>query len=149
MPESASMYVTYAENQPSFQSVGVYDSFPLTVTDRDASEQIRAVGASRGVLETLRVQPMLGRAYFRTSGMPVVAGREYTESDLDGLRPVAIVSKSLATQLWGSPAAALGQRVRPDPNAPWRDVIDVVETCGGTVRIGRPFLRTGHRAWQA
>jgi putative ABC transport system permease protein len=40
---------------------------------------------------------------------------------------VAIVSKNLAIEQWGSPAAALGQRVQPDPNGSWREVIGVVE----------------------
>ncbi len=65
--------------------------------------------------------------YFRMSGTRVIAGREYTWSDLDGLRPVAIVSRNLAIEQWGSPAAALGQRVLPDPTASWREVIGVVE----------------------
>ena len=38
-----------------------------------------------------------------------------------------MVSENLAIEQWGSPAAALGQRVRPDPNASWREVIGVVE----------------------
>ena len=63
--------------------------------------------------------------YFRTAGTRIVAGREYTWSDLEALRPVAIVSRNLAVELWGSPAAALGQRVRPDPDASWRQVIGV------------------------
>jgi ABC-type antimicrobial peptide transport system permease subunit len=33
----------------------------------------------------------------------------------------------LAIEQWGSPAAAIGQRVQPDPNASWREVIGVVE----------------------
>jgi ABC-type antimicrobial peptide transport system permease subunit len=57
----------------------------------------------------------------------VIAGREYAWEDLEGLRPVAIVSKNLAIEQWGSPAAALGQRVQPDPTASWREVIGVVE----------------------
>jgi hypothetical protein len=65
--------------------------------------------------------------YFQMSGTHVIAGREYTWDDLDQLRPVVIVSKNLAIEQWGSPAAALGQRVRPDPNASWREVIGVVE----------------------
>ena len=63
MPESASMYVTYAENNRTFESLGVYQPFPLTVNTATGSEQIRAVSTSRGVLEALRVQPMLGRAF--------------------------------------------------------------------------------------
>jgi putative ABC transport system permease protein len=54
-PESASMYVTYAENNQSFQSLGVFQLFPLTVAGENGSEQIRAVSTSRGVLEALRV----------------------------------------------------------------------------------------------
>ena len=63
MPESASMYVTYAENNRSFESLGVFQPFPLNVVGADASEQIRGVSVSSGVLETLRVQPMLGRTF--------------------------------------------------------------------------------------
>jgi len=92
--------------------------FPL-VSERDTPEASRS--------RPLRWFKYVSPDYFRTSGTPVVAGREYTWSDLDTLRPVAIVSKSLAIELWGSPAAALGQRVRPNPNAPWRDVIGVVD----------------------
>src|SRR5215510_8159271 len=63
MPESASMYVTYLENNRSFQSLGVYQGAPLTVAGADGLEQIRAVTVSRGVLEALRVPPILGRAF--------------------------------------------------------------------------------------
>ena len=63
MPESASMYVTYAENNQSFESLGVFQPFPLNVAIADTSEQIRGVAISRGVLESLRVPPMLGRAF--------------------------------------------------------------------------------------
>jgi putative ABC transport system permease protein len=63
MPESASMYVTYAENNQSFESLGVFQPSPLNVAIADSSEQIRGVAISRGVLESLRVPPMLGRAF--------------------------------------------------------------------------------------
>jgi putative ABC transport system permease protein len=63
MPESASMYVTYAENNQSFESLGVFQPFPLNVAAAEGSEQIRGVSVTRGVLETLRVPPMLGRTF--------------------------------------------------------------------------------------
>ena len=37
------------------------------------------------------------------------------------------MSTNLAIEQWGSPEAALGQRVLPDPNGSWREVIGVVE----------------------
>jgi putative ABC transport system permease protein len=88
-------------------------------SERDSSEVARN--------RQLRMFKYVSPDYFRTSGTRVIAGREYTWSDLEGLRPVAIVSKNLAIEQWGSPEAALGQRVRPDPNASWREVIGVVE----------------------
>src|SRR5688572_41089 len=89
MPESASMYVTYAENNKSFESLGVYSPFPLTVTGAQTSEQIRAVGVSRGVMETLRVPPMLGRAFtdadYRVDGAgTVILGWGYWQRRFGG-----------------------------------------------------------------
>jgi predicted permease len=89
------------------------------VSERDPSDVARR--------RPLRMFKYVSPDYFRMSGTRVIAGREYTWSDLDGLRPVAIVSRNLAIDLWGSPEAALGQRVQPDPNASWREVIGVVE----------------------
>jgi predicted permease len=63
----------------------------------------------------------------RTQGTPLVAGRDFTWSDLYDMRDVAIVSENLARELWGSPAAALGKRVREyyDKDSAWREVVGV------------------------
>jgi predicted permease len=65
---------------------------------------------------------------FRTLGTPLVAGRDFTWTDLEGIRDVAIISENLARELWGSPAAALGQRVREyyAAKAPWQEIVGVV-----------------------
>ncbi len=64
---------------------------------------------------------------FHTLGAPLVAGRDFTWTDLYGLRDVAIVSENLARELWGSPVAALGKRVREyyAPKEPWREIVGV------------------------
>ena len=64
---------------------------------------------------------------FQTLGTPLVAGRDFTWTDVHDLREVAIVSENLARELWGSPAAALGKRVREyyPPKGPWREVVGV------------------------
>ena len=49
---------------------------------------------------------------FGTQGTPLVAGRDFTWTDLHDRRQVAIVSQNLARELWGSPDAALGRRIR-------------------------------------
>jgi len=89
------------------------------ISERDSTEVQRN--------RWLRMFKYVSPGYFKTSGTHVIAGREYTWDDLDRLRLVAIVSKNVAIEQWGSPEAALGQRVRPDPNASWREVIGVVE----------------------
>jgi hypothetical protein len=45
-------------------------------------------------------------------GNRIEAGREFTWTDTYEKRPVAMVSENLARELWGSPAAAIGKRIR-------------------------------------
>ncbi|MGQ0733076.1 MAG: ABC transporter permease [Acidobacteriota bacterium] len=64
---------------------------------------------------------------FQTLGTSLVAGRDFTWTDLYDLRNVALVSENLARELWGSPAAALGKRVREyyDAQSPLREIVGV------------------------
>lgn len=65
--------------------------------------------------------------FFRTAGTRVVAGREITWDEVYGLRPVVMVSENLARELWGTPRAAVGKRLRQDAAMPWHEVIGVVQ----------------------
>src|SRR6185312_11099730 len=58
---SPSMYVTYDENNRSFQSMGVWVKGLASVTGIGQPEQVRTVGITDGVLEAFRVAPALGR----------------------------------------------------------------------------------------
>lgn len=64
---------------------------------------------------------------FHTLGTPLVAGRDFAWTDLYDMRDVAIISENLARELWGSPTAAMGKRIREyyDKRAPWREVVGV------------------------
>jgi predicted permease len=62
--------------------------------------------------------------YFQTMGTPMIAGRDFTWTDIHGPAPVAIVSEGLARELWGSPRAAIGKRIREF--TPWHEVVGVV-----------------------
>src|SRR6185369_1119547 len=57
---SPSMYLTYAENNRVFQSLGVWVSTNGTASVAEP-EPIRAIGVSDGVLQTLGVPPAAGR----------------------------------------------------------------------------------------
>jgi putative ABC transport system permease protein len=64
---------------------------------------------------------------FRTMGTHVVAGREFTWVDVDEHRPVAVVSRNLAREMWGRPEAAVGKRIREGSGSPWREIVGVVD----------------------
>jgi ABC-type antimicrobial peptide transport system permease subunit len=56
----------------------------------------------------------------------VVAGRDFTWADAFEMHPVAMVSDTLARELWGSPTAAIGKRIRPYAKGDWREVVGVL-----------------------
>ena len=73
--------------------------------------------------------------YFRTMGITLLAGRDFTEGDRTGSQLVTIVDERLAQKYWPNDSA-LGKRIRfgpPEDNEPWHTVIGVV----GAVRHQR------------
>jgi putative ABC transport system permease protein len=71
-----------------------------------------------------------GAEFFRTFGIPLVAGRAFTENDREGAPQVAIVSESVARRFWPG-EDPIGKRIH-DPAADtsdgghgWRTVIGV------------------------
>ena len=52
---------------------------------------------------------LIAPGFFKTMGTRVIAGRDFTWTDLYEKRHVAIVSENLAREWWGDPRAALGQ----------------------------------------
>ena len=90
---------------------------PLYARDRTYSES---------QIPPLRLFKIVSPGYMKTLGTPLVAGRDFTWTDIYDLRPVAMVSDGLARELWGQPAAALGKWIRPYTNGTWREVVGVV-----------------------
>jgi predicted permease len=70
---------------------------------------------------------LIAPEFFKAVGTRVIAGRDFTWTDLYEKRHVAIVSENLAREWWREPRAALGKRVRESSLAPWREVVGVVE----------------------
>ena len=80
---------------------------------------------SEGQLPPLRRFKFVAPGYFQAIGTPLVAGRDYTWSDLYDKRKYTIVSENLAREMWGSPGAALGKRIREGMKDDWREIIGV------------------------
>lgn len=49
--------------------------------------------------------------YFRTMGIPLVAGRDFDAGDDDAPEPPLIVNETFARRFWRSPTASIGKRV--------------------------------------
>jgi putative ABC transport system permease protein len=85
-----------------------------------------------------RVQP----SYFRTLGIPLLEGREFTDEDGGG-EPVVIVSRGVARRLWPD-GHAVGKRLRvgPTEREPWLRVVGVVGDVRNESLEGGPDLAT-------
>lgn len=73
--------------------------------------------------------------YFRTLGIPIVAGRDFNEWDAQDAEKVTIIDERLAGEYWPN-ESPIGKRVRfgpPEANEPWHTVVGVV----GAVRHQR------------
>jgi putative ABC transport system permease protein len=67
---SPSMYFTYAEQNRTFQHIGVWFAGSATVTGIAEPEELRSVLVSDGTLQALGVQPMLGRFLSQADQVP-------------------------------------------------------------------------------
>jgi predicted permease len=111
---------------PGVTAVGFANALPLDGQAPDWDD-IMPEGRTyaSGEMPAFRVFKYISPGYSASTGTPVVAGREYDWTDLIERRRVAMVSASLARELWGSPSAALGKRVHTLETTPWREVIGV------------------------
>ena len=111
---------------PGVSSVGLGTSIPM-----DGNLSINPVYAqdrtyTEGELAPLRHFRFVSPGYFMTLGIPLVAGRDFTWTDIYGMRPVVLVSENMAREYWGSPAGALGKRIRTSPKDDWSQIVGVV-----------------------
>jgi putative ABC transport system permease protein len=81
---------------------------------------------AEGQLPPLRRFKFVVPGFFQTMGTPLIAGRDYTWTDLYGERKYVIVSENMAREMWRTPAAAIGKRIREGMKDDWREVIGVV-----------------------
>lgn len=113
---------------PGVTSVGFATAMPMDGSDPNWNA-IFVEGKSYGAGEIppQRLFKYVSPKFFYTTGTRLVAGRELTWADVYGFRTVVMVSENLARELWSSPSAAIGKRIRQFPMGPWWEVVGVVE----------------------
>ncbi len=80
-----------------------------------------------GELPPIRRFHFVAPGFFETMGTRLMAGRDYTWTDVQAQRMVVVVSENLARELWRDPSAAIGKRIREGMKDDWREIIGVVQ----------------------
>ncbi|HTR35543.1 MAG TPA: ABC transporter permease [Bryobacteraceae bacterium] len=113
---------------PGTSAVGFASEMPMEGFDPNW-DNIFAEGKNYdpGQIPPLRFFKYVSPGFFHAAGTRLVLGRELTWAEVEGLRPVVLISENLARELWGSASAALGKRIRQYPNMPWHEVIGIVQ----------------------
>jgi len=112
---------------PGVSSVGMATAIPMDGSGNVNPFYVDGVSPPGEGPPPMRRHKWIGEGYFETLQIPLLAGRSFSWTDVHERFPGAIVSESLARAYWGSPGAALGQRVaaRPEP-VRWHEVVGVV-----------------------
>lgn len=104
--------------------------------------EVRAVGGPTADMVPVEIFTVSG-GYFETMGIPLLAGRDFDSRDPGENYKKAgsvILSQTTATQLFGSPAAAIDRQIAPDyPAGARRHVVGVV----GDARLRKAFAPSG------
>ena len=110
---------------PGVSEVSLMGSLPMTGA-------IRRIRSSRATTPTRPTRfPTLRRfitaapGTFHALGTPMLAGREFTWTDIHESRRVAVISENFAREYWGSAQAAIGKQIRANKADPWSEVIGV------------------------
>jgi predicted permease len=111
---------------PSVSAVAFASAVPLDQDSRFdnvfAEDRAYVQGAAPPVRHLVFVSP----GYFSTLGIPLIAGRDLTWSDIHNKVPVALISENFAHEYWHTPAEALGKRIRIRTTDDWSEIVGVV-----------------------
>ena len=133
------------------RNVGLSSSVTMDGANRRDPVFAEGLIGEDGNMPPVRRMKWVSPSYFTTMGIPVVAGRDYAWDDVHNRRPYAIISESLAREVYGSALNAVGRRIRASPTSPWREIIGVTgnehddgPAAGTTPIVYWPFLQENH-----
>ena len=118
---------------PGVTSAAIGSTLPLSGGQpNDQTFQIEGIPNARGGRGPHSNLMAVSPDDFRTTGIPVIRGRDFAATDRDTANIVGIVSRRLAATYWGS-KDPVGTRITPDSGHTWVTIVGVV----GDVRQGR------------
>jgi predicted permease len=113
---------------PGVKSAAFGSEMPMEGFDSDWDEIFAQDKVySEDQIAPLRLYKHVSPGFLQTTGTRIIAGRDLTWEEVYDLRPVVMISENLAREMWGTPSAAIGKRLREFKGTPWHDVIGVVQ----------------------
>jgi predicted permease len=114
------------EQLPGVTSVALSSSITMDGNNSNDPIFVEERPSPEGQIPPLRRFKWISPGFFKTMGTPLVAGRDYTWTDIYNKAPLVIVSENFARAQFGDPAQAIGKRVRESPKSIWREIVGVV-----------------------
>ena len=133
---------------PGVASAAFSNALPLEGMQTSSTLSVEGTTYMEGQIAPFRRSIFVSPDLFKTLGTPLIAGRDFTWTDIYGSRNVAIVSENLARETWGGPAAALGKRIHEGmaSSVAWSGIIGVV---GDVYEDGVQLKATANVYWPA
>jgi predicted permease len=113
-----------ARTLPGAQSAAVVSSLPLTGFDSDAGFVIEGRPAPRQDQQSVAWVSSVSPGYFRTMGMGLIAGREFTDRDNENSPKVVIISEETARRHFPN-ENPIGKRIGDGSPDGWREIVGV------------------------
>jgi putative ABC transport system permease protein len=108
------------QSTPGVQSAAVVNRLPMA--GQTQTQQIEFEGRGINVNTDAR---SASPDYFRTLGIPLLAGRAFRDDDTADRPPVGILDDRVARQVFGN-ESPLGKRFRETSGSPWVEIVGVV-----------------------
>jgi predicted permease len=120
--------------QPGIQSAGVMSGLPPNrPADAIGTRIENATSADGNPLEVVDYYQFVIGDYFKTMGIPIVAGRGFEPTDVASDSKVVVVNETLANRIWKG-QNPIGRRLRPNLGgtlgagvSPWHTVIGIAK----------------------
>ncbi len=108
-------------------SAGITTVIPMEGSaDCPCSDQVYARDKTYRAVPPLRLLKFISPGLLASMRNRVIAGREFSWTDIYERHPVAMMSENLARELWNDPRRAIGKQITANPKDPWREIIGVV-----------------------
>jgi predicted permease len=116
---------------PGVSAVTLSTVFPMDGNSSTDLVYAQDRAYSEGQIPPVRRFAFVIPGFFSTQGTPLVAGRDFTWTDIYQKLPVAVISENFAREYWNSPANAIGKRIRVASTDDWREIIGVAANVYG------------------